>query len=198
MTRFKPILFILAGSATFVALLAVLLAAGGYPPGGALRALWEGSLGSWYSVTSATLVRAVPLMLTGCGVAIAFRAGVFNIGAEGQFLAGATAAVAVALFWPGGGFMAAAAALVVGAACGGLWAGIAALLRERFGVLEVISTIMLNFIALHAVSFLVRGPLQEPLRIYPQTETIATSIQLLRLPGAGRLHVGLLLALAVL
>ncbi|MDQ2951952.1 MAG: ABC transporter permease, partial [Chloroflexota bacterium] len=88
--------------------------------------------------------------------------------------------------------------LVVGAVGGAAWASIAALLRARFGVLEVISTIMLNFVALSAVSYLVRGPLQEPTHAYPQTSSIANAVRLIQIPGAGRLHVGLVLALGVL
>jgi general nucleoside transport system permease protein len=198
MKALRPILVFVAGVVALIAITLALLAAGGYPAQTALLALWNGSVGSWYALTSATLVRAIPLMLTGCAVAVAFRAGVFNIGAEGQFLVGATAATAVALAVPGGGWISAAVALGAGAVAGAAWAGIAALLRARFGVLEVISTIMLNFVALHAVSYLVRGPLQEPTHIYPQTSTIAEGIQLTRIPGAGRLHVGLLIALVVL
>jgi simple sugar transport system permease protein len=178
----------------------VLLAAGGYSVGAGLAALWTGSIGSWYALTSATLVRTVPLLGTGVAVAIAFRGGVFNIGAEGQLLVGAAAATWVALVGPGAGWPHDATlvgSLVAAALAGGLWAGIAALLRARLGVLEVISTIMLNFVALHLVSFLVRGPLQEPTHVYPQSATIAGSLQLARLPGAGRLHVGLVLMLLV-
>src|SRR4051812_11252794 len=76
---------------------ALLLLVGGYAVDSGLAALWRGSLGSWYAFTSATLVRAIPLMLTGVAVAVAFRAGVLNIGAEGQLLAGAAAAMVVAL-----------------------------------------------------------------------------------------------------
>ena len=175
---------------------ALLLAVGGYDVGTALGALWTGSVGSWYALTSATLVRAVPLMLSGCAVAIAFRAGVFNIGAEGQLLAGAAAAAAVALALPSLGIVALLLALVLGAAGGAGWAGIAAMLRARFGVLEVISTIMLNFVALYGVSYLVRGPLQEPTHAYPQTTAIVAAVRLGQIPGAGRLHVGVVLALA--
>ena len=195
---FKPVLLFAAGVAALVAVTLALLLAGGYPAQSALLALWNGSMGSWYSLTSATLVRAVPLMLTGCAVAVAFRAGVFNIGAEGQLLAGAAAATAVALALPHGGFVALILAMLAGTAAGGAWAGLAAFLRARFGVLEVISTIMLNFVAVHAVSYLVRGPLQEPTHVYPQTSTIADGVHLARLPGAGRLHAGLLIALAIL
>ncbi|MEO8620280.1 MAG: ABC transporter permease [bacterium] len=198
MSLLKQFFFFLVGVAVLVAVTLGLLLVGGFPAEDALIALWNGSLGSWYSLTSATLVRAIPLMLTGCGVAVAFRAGVFNIGAEGQFLAGAAAAAAVALALPHGGLIALILSLLAGIVGGGVWAGIAAVLRARFGVLEVISTIMLNFVALHAVSFLVRGPLQEPSHIYPQTSSISEALQLARIPGAGRLHAGFVLALAVL
>ena len=196
MTAFRT--FSLAALIVVAILLAtaLLLAAGGYDVRTALVALWTGSVGSWYSLTSATLVRAIPLLLTGCAVAIAFRGGVFNIGAEGQLLAGAAAATAVALALPGFGVAALLLALGLGAAGGAGWAAIPALLRTRFGVLEVISTIMLNFVALYAVSYLVRGPLQEPTHAYPQTSSIAAGVRLGQIPGAGRLHVGIVLALA--
>ncbi|HKH92433.1 MAG TPA: ABC transporter permease [Gemmatimonadaceae bacterium] len=179
---------------------ALLLLAGGYPVGAGLTALWTGSFGSWYAISSATLVRAVPLVLTGGAVALAFRAGVLNIGAEGQLLVGAAAAASVALAVPlreASSWLTLPMALGAAAAGGAVWAGMAALLRARYGVLEVISTIMLNFVALHVVSFLVRGPLQEHTRIYPQSETLADALRLPRIPGAGRLHVGLLIALAL-
>lgn len=182
---------------TMLAASALLLVVFGYDVSDSVVALWRGSVGSWYALTSATMVRAIPLLLTGCAVAIAFRAGVFNIGAEGQFLAGASAATAVALGAPQAGVVALVLAAAAGTVAGAGWAGIAAVLRARFGVLEVISTIMLNFIALYSVSYVVRGPLQEPTHAYPQTATIAAAVRLPHLPGAGRLHVGILIALAV-
>ena len=183
--------------AAIVAAIALLLLIGGYDTPRALGALWSGSVGSWYALTSATLVRAIPLMLTGCAIAVAFRAGVFNIGAEGQLLAGGAGAAAIALAMPTAGAIAVVLALAAGTVAGAGWAGIAAMLRERFGVLEVISTIMLNFIALYAVSFLVRGPLQEPTHAYPQSSSIAAAARLARLPGAGRLHLGIVIALVI-
>jgi general nucleoside transport system permease protein len=181
-----------------VLLTAGLLALGGYPVLDAITVLWRGSLGSWYALTSATLVRAVPLMLAGGAVAIAFRAGVFNIGAEGQLLLGAAAAMSVALLLPMAGALVIPLALGAGALAGAMWAGIAATLRRRFGVLEVISTIMLNFVALFLISYLVRGPLQEPTHAYPQTIPLAVAARLPRIPGAGRLHAGLVIAVVVL
>lgn len=141
------------------------------------------------------LVRATPLIIAGLAVALAFRGGVFNIGAEGQLLVGAIAAAAVTLALGNAlGRIVILVALPAAALAGAVWAGIAAELRRRFHVLEIISTIMLNFIAIHLVSYLVRGPLQEPTRIYPQTESLppATHLPLL-LPGT-RLHAGFVLA----
>ena len=178
-----------------VALLALLLALLGYDPARALDALWRGSLGSSYAIASATLVRATPLIIAGLAVALAFQAGILNIGAEGQLIAGAAVAAAVGVAWGSTlGRGAILPMLVGGAILGALWAGIAAELRRRFGVLEVISTIMLNFVALHVVSWLVRGPLQEPSHIYPQTADLPAAARLPRLWAGTRLHAGSVLA----
>jgi general nucleoside transport system permease protein len=141
------------------------------------------------------LVRATPLIIAGLAVAFAFRGGVFNIGAEGQLLVGAVAATAVTLATSESiGRLSVLLALIAGAAAGAAWAWIAAELKRRFHVLEIISTIMLNFIAIHLVSFLVRGPLQEPTRIYPQTKTFSAAARLpILIPGT-RLHLGFALA----
>ena len=137
--------------------------------------MWNGSAGSAYSFFSGTLVRATPLIIVGLAVAVAFEAGVLNIGAEGQLLAGAAAATAAA---PGdGGLVRHGFPFRSSSPREWLpvrgWAAIAGVLKRRFGVLEVISTLMLNFVALFGVSYLVRGPLQEPTRIYPQTLPLA-------------------------
>ncbi len=175
--------------------LVLLLLAGGYDAGLALSALWRGAFGSDYALLSATLVRATPLILAGLAVSTAFGAGLLNIGAEGQLLAGGAAAAAIGTVAVGGlSGVAAPIALTAGAVCGALWAGIAAALRRRFGVREVISTLMLNFVALHAVGWLVRGPLQEPQRIYPQSPSLHAGARLPMLVPGSRLHVGFALA----
>jgi ABC-type uncharacterized transport system permease subunit len=164
--------------------------------GSALHALFFGAFGSWYAFGSGTLVRSTPLILTGLAIAIAFRAGVFNIGAEGQFLIGAAAATTVALTastLPA--VVLITVVLVAGIAAGALWAWIASVLRERFHVLEVISTIMLNFVALYLVSYLVRGPIQEPRHVYPQTAPIAHAAELPRFGTTTRLHIGFTIAI---
>jgi ABC-type uncharacterized transport system permease subunit len=164
--------------------------------GDALRALFSGAFGSWYAFGSGTLVRATPLILTGLAVAVAFRAGVFNIGAEGQFLVGAVAQATVALTLHAlPGVVLLPLALGAGAVAGAAWAGIAAVMRTRFHVLEVISTIMLNFVALYLVSYLVRGPLQEPTHIYPQTSSIVDAARLPRFGAETRLHLGFAIAI---
>jgi len=161
-----------------------------------LEAFWRGSIGSASAFVNGTLVRAVPLMIIGVGISLSFRAGVFNLGGEGQLLLGAVAASVVGLHAPVFGPLTPLIAIIVGGAAGAAWAGIAGLLRIRFGVLEVISTIMLNFVAVNLVSYLVRGPLQEPTRIYPQTSSIARSAQLWAF-GQSRLHFGLIVAVGV-
>jgi len=153
-------------------------------------------MGETLALLSDVLVRATPLALTGLAVAIAFRGGVWNIGADGQFLAGATLAawIGVAL---GGTHLSLPLALLGGAGAGAVWAGIAGVLRSRFGVLEVISTIMLNFVAAFGVSYLVRGPLQEPTHVYPQTPSIGDAAQLPVLVPGTRVHAGILIALVL-
>lgn len=180
------------------ALLSLLLVATGHEVAPALRALVRGAFGSYYAITSATIVRMVPLAFAGLAVSLAFRAGILNIGAEGQLLMGAVAATMLA--GPLAGVPAPVAIplmLVGGAVAGASWAGIAGFLRLRFGVQEVISTIMLNFVALYVTGWLVRGPLQEPTRVNPQSASLPDALQLPVLLAGTRLHAGVLLMVAV-
>jgi simple sugar transport system permease protein len=181
-----------------IAMLAVLLIATGHEVMPALSAMVRGAFGSYYAITSATIVRMVPLALAGLAVAVAFRAGILNIGAEGQLLVGAAAATAISgtvggMPW----FIGIPVMLVAGALAGGLWAAIAGTLRVRFGVLEVISTIMLNFVAQYLTGWLVRGPLQEPTRVNPQSVTLAPELQMPVLLEGTRLHAGVLVVVLV-
>lgn len=174
--------------------LALGLATLGYSPIEAFGALGRGAFGSWYAISSATLVRAIPLIVLGLGFALAFRGGAFNIGMEGQFLVGAIAAT-----WTGiqvAGLPGPVAWLLVlgaGAVAGALWMVVPVILRLRFGVLEVITTLLLNFVAEALVSWMVQGPLQESNRFYPQSDPIAVAARLPVIPGT-RLHLGFLVA----
>ncbi|MGH7628609.1 MAG: ABC transporter permease [Gemmatimonadales bacterium] len=181
--------------------LALGLSLAGYDAGAALGALWRGAFGSWYALTSATLVRAVPLVVIGLGICIAFRAGAFNIGAEGQFYAGAMAATWVGLHLASvPPVLAIPGVWLTAAAAGAAWVALPAWLKLRFGVLEVISTLLLNFVAEALVSWMVQGPLQEAKGIYPQSDPIAAAARLPLVPGT-RLHLGfaaaVLLAIAL-
>ena len=189
--------FALALGTAIAAVLAGVIAASGFDVGVAFGALVRGSVGSPYAIFSATLVRATPLILTGLAVALAFRGGILNIGAEGQLLAGAAVAMALALpFASSLGVGAVGLGLAGAAVAGAAWAAIPAWLQRRAGVLEVITTIMMNFIALYGVGYLVRGPLQEPSHIYPQSAALPLEARLpMILPGT-RLHAGFLLAVA--
>ena len=179
-----------------IAVLAAGLQAAGYDAVAALAALWRGAFGSWYALTSATLVRSVPLVIIGLGIALAFRAGALNIGAEGQFYAGAIAATWVGLHVEGRPPALAIGLLLVAASvAGAAWVIVPVWLKLRFDVLEVISTLLLSFVAESLVSLMVQGPLQESQHIYPQSDPIATSARLPLLPGT-RLHAGFLLAVA--
>lgn len=178
-----------------LAVLIIGLEAGGFDALLALGALWRGAFGSWYAFSSATLVRATPLILIGLGFALGLRAGALNIGAEGQFYAGAIGATWVGVMAAGW-----SAPLAIGAswaaamAAGALWILVPVVLRLRFGVLEVISTLLLNFVAEALVSLMVQGPLQEHTHVYPQSDPIATAARLPLLPGT-RLHLGFAAAL---
>jgi len=181
----RPLIALLAAGASVVFLAAWGMAFG-HDPRELLAILTSGSVGSRFAIEG-TLLKSVPLLLTGLSVAIAFRAGVWNIGAEGQFLTGALAAHVAA---PYGLVAAIAAALVAGA----LWASIASLMRLWRNAPEVLTTILLNFIAIHLLGYAVNGPLQEASGKYPQSDTTAAALPTF---GTTELHAGLLVALVV-
>jgi len=159
----------------------------------ALMALLSGSLGSVAGWT-ATLRETAPLLVTGLAVALAFRGGSWNIGAEGQLLAGALCATAVAtrLLVDAPALWLLPAVALAGALGGALFGALAGVLRATRGVSEVISTILLNFVASSLVALAVHGPLQEAARAYPKSDPFPAAALL---PSFGRVHAGLLAAL---
>jgi len=170
----------LAAVAVSIALLWIVGIASGHAD--LLRVLVTGSIGSTFAIEG-TLLKSVPLLLTGLAVVIAFRAGVWNIGGEGQFIAGALAAFVAA---PLGTIVAIVASILAGA----LWASIASLMRAWRNAPEVLTTILLNFIGIELLGYCVNGPLQEASGKYPQSEAVAAS-----LPQLGEIHAGVALAL---
>ncbi|MCX7023172.1 MAG: ABC transporter permease [Spirochaetes bacterium] len=149
------------------------------------------------------LVRAIPLSLVALGIAIAFRSGILNIGAEGQMLMGILAYAATAIALPGlPKFILLPLSLLAGAAGGALWGGIAGFLKARLQVNEILSTVMLNYIAAQFYTFLLRGPLMDPGELVtgtgtPQTIRLPKGAWLDRLVEGTRLHAGLVIALAL-
>jgi general nucleoside transport system permease protein len=197
MGRLSRLAWAVAAVVLGLGVLAAGLEAMGYDAASALVALWSGAFGSWYAFTSTTLVRAVPLILIGLGIAIAFRGGALNIGAEGQFYAGAIAATWVALHvGERPAAVAIIAVLLAAALAGVVWVALPVWLKLRFGVIEVISTLLLVFVAELLVSLMVQGPLQERGHIYPQSDAIPDSARLPLIAGT-RLHAGFVLALSL-
>jgi simple sugar transport system permease protein len=192
----------LAAVAFTLLVTSALVAWAGAPVGRAYALLLEGGFGSRFAITE-TLTRATPLILTGLAAAVAFRARLFNIGAEGQLYAGALAAVAVGGLHGGSGFDAPAALLfplmiVAAMAAGALLLLGPALLKSRLGVDEVVTTLLLNFVVLLAVSALLDGPMKDPSAMgWPQSVALQDALQLDKLIERSRVHTGLLAALGL-
>ena len=185
-----------------LALSGVLVLWAGAPVGRTYALLAQGAFGSTFAITE-TLTRAVPLILTGLAAAVAFKAHFYNIGAEGQLYAGALAAVAVGGLHGGTGLawspwllfplMMGAAALA-----GALWLLGPALMKARLGVDEVVTTLLLNFVMLLAVSALLDGPMKDPMAMgWPQSVALQPELELGKLVPQTRLHTGLLGAVAL-
>ncbi len=158
--------------------------------------LFKGALGSRFAI-SETLTRATPLILTGLAAAVAFRAKLWNIGAEGQFYAGACAATLLgtgALDWPP--YLLIPTLLLTGALAGGLLLLVPTLLKTHLKVDEVVTTLLLNFIVLLFVNYLLFGPWKDPMAMgWPQAAPIVDNGLLAPLLAKTRLHAGLLISL---
>ncbi len=180
---------------TSLLLAAILLALFNANPLTTYIAMFKGAFGTWPGFTE-TLVKAIPLMLTGMGVAIAFRMEFWNIGAEGQLTMGGVAAAWVALFWSQGmpPWLVLPTAILVGAIAGALWAGIPAALNAYLKVNETLTTLMLNYVAILFSEHLYYGPWRDPKGYgFPGTAPFPDSAWLMRL--AGRAHLGLIFAI---
>lgn len=198
-SSYRPLLWRLALLLIAFLVCAVFIGLTGNNPLLAAQALLKGSLGSPRALAE-SLAKTTPLILTGLSVAIAFRAGFFNIGAEGQFLLGALAATAlgtqIPLPWP--------LVLIGGALAGALWSSLAGWMKLRRGAPEIITTIMLNYVAIQLVAWALqipdssgagRGWLLEKEGVQPVSDSIAPASQLPSLMAHTNLHYGLFGAL---
>lgn len=173
---------------------AILLGTSGVNPLVAYAAMAEGAFGGSHALAE-TLVKAIPLMLTGMGVSIAFRMLFWNIGAEGQLAMGGLAATGVALFLAEGlpSWAVLPVTILIGMLAGALWGAIPAALRAYLQVNETITTLMMNYIAILLVSHMYHGPWRDPEGYgFPGTAQFPEVAWLPRL--FGRVHFGLILA----
>ncbi len=187
--------------AVFAALLfgAIMLLLLGANPIEGYSEMLVGAFGSGDALI-ATILKATPLLFVGVGIVIAFRANVINIGAEGQMVLGGLFSTMAALYLPEmPSFVMIPSVLVAGVIGGALWGWIPGSLKAYFQVNEILSTIMLNIVAVQLMSYLLRGPLIDPAEIergtrIPQTERLVESADLPLLFGSDRLHIGPVLA----
>lgn len=167
----------------------------------AYSAMWEGAFGSKNALAE-TLVKATPLLLVGLGICISFRGDVINIGGEGQMIVGAIMGTLVGITlvdWSG--WVVIPVALLVGFAGGAIWGGIPGILKAYFNVNEILSTVMMNAIAVQLMNFLLRGPMIDPSQAelaskIPQTARLSDAFRLPRWVPT-RLHLGALIAVAL-
>ncbi len=193
---FLPVLATLAA----LAVGAIMLLLMGANPMTGYAALLEGAFGSANALAD-TLVKATPLLLVGLGICIAFRGGVINIGGEGQMILGALAATIVGLVMPDApGLLVVPLAMIAGFLGGALWGGIPGYLKARFNVNEILSTIMMNVIAVQLMNLLLRGPMidvdQPSAARIPQTVRLSPAFDLPRLVPT-RLHLGAAIAVVL-
>ncbi|MFN8598425.1 MAG: ABC transporter permease [Anaerolineae bacterium] len=194
-----------SASLPLLAVVAALLIGGvmlvllGANPFQAYGALIEGALGSVSGLTQ-SLVKATPLLLVGLGICIAFRASVINIGAEGQIILGAVMATWFSLqFREWAGWILIPATLLMGFLAGAFWGFIPGVLKARLGVNEILSTVMLNAIALQFMNFMIRGPLIDPAGVsagqyLAQSEKLPEQVWLPRLIPQTLLNTGTIIA----
>lgn len=170
-----------------------LIGLAGADVGQAYLALLRGAFGGSRQITE-TLLTAAPLLLVGLGLTVAFRARVWNIGGEGQYYMGALGGGFIALTfpdWPRPLLL--AAMLLAGAAGGALWAALAGVLKIKRGMNVIISTLMLNYIAILLVQYAVRGPLQDPNGFLPESAQFVPAARLMTFFGS-RIHLGVVIA----
>lgn len=175
----------------------LILLAAGYNPIEAFKVMWEGAF-SDKRTFSEVLLKATPLILIGIGLAVAFRCSIWNIGAEGQFYLGAVFSAAAGIYLGDlPGIVLIPLLLLLGTLGGALWGMLAGWLKVRFGASEIVTTIMLNYIAIIGTGYLVTGPMIEKTGSYPQTAKIAEAAYLPRFMPPTRLHIGFIIAVVL-
>jgi len=197
--RFKTGAFF-EGILPVISIVAALLFSGGalllfgVSPLAAYRAMFRGALGSGYGL-SEVIVKAIPLVISGVAVALAFRMKVWNIGAEGQIYLGALSSAAAVRFLPSDSQVVMLLTMTVAAIiAGGAWGYVAGFLKSRWNVNEVITTLMLNYVGIHLADYFIYGPWRDPSSLgFPMTPPFPPSARLPLFFGT-RVHLGILAA----
>lgn len=191
-----PALVALAAVLT-LALTAGPIRLGGASPGAAFTYYLVRPLTTSYTVLE-VLLASTPLIFTGLAALVAFRSGYYNIGGEGQFIAGAIAVTAVTLAFPALPLVVSLPlGLVAGAVAGAAWGLIPAVLRVRRGIDEVVTTLLLNPVALLLLQGLLNGPWRNPTNQFPESAPVGAGWELPRIVGGSRLHLGYVVALVL-
>lgn len=187
---------LLALALTVVIGVLLFLALGKDPVRGLQVFFWE-PVKSWYALGE-LMVKATPLLLIALGLSLCYRSNVWNIGAEGQYIVGAVLASGVALMADKGtGAWIVLPVLLAGLLGGMLWAGLTALLKDRFNANEILVSLMLVYVAEMVLSYLVYGPWKDPAGFnFPQTQNFEPATRVPRLMAGSRVSIGLLIALA--
>ncbi|OPH54911.1 ABC transporter permease [Paenibacillus ferrarius] len=176
----------------------IFISLNGMKPIAVYSKMLNGAFGSSFGLTE-TLVKAIPLLLCGLGVSIAYRISVWNIGAEGQFLAGAMAATAITVYFPHLPMYVSIPAMVAASiVAGGFWGLLTAIPRNYFQVNELITSLMLNYVAMLALNYAVFGPWKDPKGFNFPGSPMFTAAQTLPTWGTSRLHLGIIFAVVAL
>lgn len=174
---------------------AILIVAIGGNPGEAFTYLFKGAFGNFANFGN-TLVKATPLIFTGLAATFAYRCGVFNLGAEGQFVIGAVTSIWISINVKGiSGVPLIILSLFLGALAGGIWGAIPGILKIKRGINEMIVSIMLNYIAVLFMGYLYSGPLREG--SVPQTEAVSDTLKLGRIFKGTNVHAGFIIAIVL-
>lgn len=175
---------------------AILVVLSGNEPGEAYGMMLKGAFGSTQKITE-LFVKLIPTLTMALGVSIAFRAQLWNIGAEGQFIMGSICSMVVALYVPLPIPIRSVVAFLVAMLAGAAWAGLAGWLKTRFNANEVITTMMFNYIASYLLLYLINGPMQDPYSDLSQTDLVPEGMRLTKLFTTYRLNTGIFMLLAV-
>ncbi len=189
----RPVISIIVA----LCLVAIILLALDKNPISVFASMFEGAFGTTNAIAE-TLLKASTLILVGLAYAFAAKCGLVNIGIEGQLYMGALGSTAAGIYLDLPMVIHIPVCFIAGFICGGIWGGIVAYFKNQFGSNEVITTVMMNYVAIYFIGFMVTGPMKDPEGVNPQTASVAESAQIPLLIEDTRLNWGFVFALLLL